>query len=135
MRGFIDAYGFGPDGRGVESCNPQPFAQFAYAHHGPRLSIDRFAPHAIHRCRQLTIRPVPTQFAHHLHGAEMTVIGISATPNLGDANLTMAATIPMDNQDDLIRLVIVVQHALLNQNPCESLFGSCVGAERVPGSR
>lgn len=97
--------------------------------------IDRFAPHAIHRCRQLTIRPVPTQFAHHLHGAEMTVIGISATPNLGDANLTMAATIPMDNQDDLIRLVIVVQHALLNQNPCESLFGSCVGAERVPGSR
>ena len=56
-----------------------------------------------------------TQFAHDFHWARMAVFGISSRPNLGNSNLSVAASIPMDHEHDLIRRIIIVNDDFLNQ--------------------
>jgi hypothetical protein len=120
---------------GVERSNPESLAQFSHANSGPGLTVRRLAAHPIHRRCDLPIRPMPAELLDGLHGVRMAVDGISTGPAARDTQLGVAAAVPMDHHDRLVRHLIAVEDHLPDQDVRDPLLRASVRSAGIPCRR
>src|SRR4051794_29480459 len=123
--------GFDPVIGGLEHRDVVVRAHGCDALAGPAIAVARLEAVSVEEAGNQIVAGDQHQLTHGLDNIDGSAVALSA-PALGQAQLAVSATHPVDDENDLGRRVVYIGHDLMDEGAYNALLEASIRRRRIP---